>query len=74
MIGFVSSLQTSAWEKLEMSGKAPSPRSGHRMVIWRNQLVLFGGFHEAFRETKWFNDLYMMNFQDLKWVVNLLIV
>lgn len=58
--------QTNAWEKLEMSGKAPSARSGHRMVVWRNQLVLFGGFYEAFRDTKWFNDLYVMSFQDLK--------
>ena len=49
-----------------MSGKAPSARSGHRMVVWRNQLVLFGGFYEAFRDTKWFNDLYVMSFQDLK--------
>ena len=39
------------------------------MVVWRNQLVLFGGFYEAFRETKRFNDLYIMSFQDLKQVV-----
>eukprot|EP00903_Cladosiphon_okamuranus_P016175 g14926.t1 len=60
-------VKTNAWEKLDMSGKAPSARSGHRMVVWRNQLVLFGGFYEAFRDTKWFNDLYVMSFQDLKW-------
>lgn len=60
-------IKTNAWEKLGMNGKAPSARSGHRMVVWRNQLVLFGGFYEAFRDTKWFNDLYMMNFQDLSW-------
>ncbi|CAM9309596.1 unnamed protein product [Ascophyllum nodosum] len=62
-------VKTNAWEKLEMSGKAPSARSGHRMVVWRNQLVLFGGFYETFRETKRFNDLYIMSFQDLKQVV-----
>jgi hypothetical protein len=28
---------------------------------------VFGGFHDTFRETKYFNDLYVMNFQDFKW-------
>ncbi|CAN0173591.1 unnamed protein product, partial [Laminaria digitata] len=60
-------IKTNAWEKLEMPGKAPSARSGHRMVVWRNQLVLFGGFYEAFRDVKWFNDLYILSFQDMKW-------
>ncbi len=59
-------LQTNAWQKLDMLGKAPSARSGHRMVVWRNQLVLFGGFYDSLRDTKWFNDLYVMGFQDLK--------
>lgn len=63
---FTEHAKTNAWENLEMNGKTPSARSGHRMVVWRNQLVLFGGFYETSRETKWFNDLYVMNFQDLK--------
>ncbi|TDH72428.1 uncharacterized protein CCR75_003282 [Bremia lactucae] len=59
-------LKTSAWEELEVKG-GPSPRSGHRMVVWRNYLVVFGGFYEAARETKWFNDLYLFNLAELKW-------
>ena len=27
----------------------PSGRSGHRMVAWKKQLILFGGFHESTR-------------------------
>lgn len=27
----------------------PSGRSGHRMVAWKRQLILFGGFHESTR-------------------------
>lgn len=65
-ISFTEYAKTNAWENLELNGKTPSARSGHRMVVWRNQLVLFGGFYETSRETKWFNDLYIMNFQDLK--------
>ncbi|CEG48418.1 Protein containing repeated kelch motifs [Plasmopara halstedii] len=59
-------LKTNAWEELEVKG-GPSPRSGHRMVVWRNFLVVFGGFYEAARETKWFNDLYLFNLVELKW-------
>lgn len=44
-------LKTNAWEAIEEKG-GPSPRSGHRMVVWRNYLVVFGGFYEAARETK----------------------
>ncbi|KAG7380254.1 kelch domain containing 4 [Phytophthora pseudosyringae] len=59
-------LKTNAWEELEVKG-GPSPRSGHRMVVWRNFLVVFGGFYEAARETKWFNDLFLFNLAELKW-------
>ncbi|CAI5739748.1 unnamed protein product [Hyaloperonospora brassicae] len=59
-------LKTNAWEELEVKG-GPSPRSGHRMVVWRNYLVVFGGFYEAARETKWFNDVYLFNLASLQW-------
>jgi N-acetylneuraminic acid mutarotase len=38
------------------------------MVVWRNFLVLFGGFYEAMREVRWYNDLYIFSFQDQRWV------
>ena len=37
------------------------------MVLWRNNLVLFGGFYEAFRESQWFNDLYLFSIQTETW-------
>lgn len=60
-------IKTNTWENLELQGRFPTARSGHRMAVWRNFLVLFGGFYEAAREVKWYGDLYVMNFQDLKW-------
>jgi hypothetical protein len=42
-------------------------RSGHRMVVWRNYLVLFGGFYEAMRDVRWYNDLFLFSFQDERW-------
>ena len=43
-------------------------RSGHRMVVWRNYIVLFGGFYEALREVKWFNDSYLFSLMDNRWI------
>jgi hypothetical protein len=59
-------IKTNAWEEIKAKG-GPSARSGHRMTIWRNSIVLFGGFYEAFRETQWFNDLYMFSIQSCTW-------
>ena len=59
-------LKTNAWEAIECKG-GPSPRSGHRMVVWRNIALVFGGFYEAFRETKWYNDLFLFYFAEQKW-------
>uniref|UniRef100_M4C6S6 DUF4110 domain-containing protein n=1 Tax=Hyaloperonospora arabidopsidis (strain Emoy2) TaxID=559515 RepID=M4C6S6_HYAAE len=59
-------LKTNAWEEVQVKG-GPSPRSGHRMVVWRNYLVVFGGFYEAARETKWFNDVYLFNLASMQW-------
>jgi hypothetical protein len=63
-------LKTNVWtEIVRPKGKAdwPSPRSGHRMVLWRGYIVLFGGFYEALREVRWYNDLFLFSFQDERW-------
>eukprot|EP01041_Mallomonas_annulata_P003369 gene3368-6669_t len=65
-------LKTNAWHEMKTSGDIPSARSGHRMALWRNYIVLFGGFYEALREVRWYNDTFIYSFQDEKWteVVN----
>ncbi|KAJ3411837.1 hypothetical protein HDV05_001679 [Chytridiales sp. JEL 0842] len=59
-------LKTYAWEKLEV-GKKPSPRSGHRMVLWKTLIVLFGGFYDAGQETKYLDDLWIFDTAECKW-------
>mgnify|MGYP003386621092 CR=1 FL=1 len=50
-------LKTYIWSQVTPLGSEhPSARSGHRMVVWRNYIVLFGGFYEAMRDIRWFND------------------
>jgi N-acetylneuraminic acid mutarotase len=60
-------LKTNTWEELRCSGPSPSPRSGHRMVVWKHFIVLFGGFHDTFRDCKYFSDLYLFNIPEERW-------
>ncbi|CAM9106705.1 unnamed protein product, partial [Ectocarpus fasciculatus] len=63
-------IKTNTWAEIPRpKGKVdwPSPRSGHRMVLWRGYIVLFGGFYEALREVRWYNDLYIFSFQEERW-------
>ena len=36
----------------------PSSRSGHRMVLLKRHLIVFGGFHDNLRDCKYFNDVH----------------
>ncbi|CAH0546671.1 unnamed protein product [Brassicogethes aeneus] len=55
------------WEKIS-APNGPSARSGHRMVISKKQLFVFGGFHDNLRDYKYFNDLYCFNMETYKWL------
>lgn len=54
------------WEKI-MSPNGPSPRSGHRMVVNKNFLIIFGGYHDNLRQYKYFNDVYAFDLENYKW-------
>ena len=48
------------WEKvMPTSGTPPTSRSGHRMVLLKKHLVIFGGFHDNLSECKYFNDIHV---------------
>lgn len=54
------------WEQ-ESAKNGPSPRSGHRMVHVRDQLLVFGGFFDNLRDVKYYNDLYLFDLTLHKW-------
>jgi hypothetical protein len=61
-------IKSKKWREVKPLGLGPTPRSGHRCVVWRNFMILFGGFYEALRETpRWFNDLWVYNFSSNTW-------
>ncbi|KAJ8940537.1 hypothetical protein NQ314_010699 [Rhamnusium bicolor] len=63
---WVYHIDAKQWEKIA-APNGPSPRSGHRMVIIKKQLIIFGGFHDNLRDYKYFNDIYSFNMETYKW-------
>ncbi|CAJ1057528.1 PREDICTED: kelch domain-containing protein 4 [Xyrichtys novacula] len=63
---WVLHLATHTWENIKAPG-GPSGRSGHRMVLCKNQLLVFGGFHESTRDFIYFNDIYSFSLDSYSW-------
>lgn len=49
------------------SGTPPTSRSGHRMVLLKKHLVIFGGFHDNLSECKYFNDVHVFSLEERCW-------
>ena len=45
----------------------PSSRSGHRMVLSKKQLIVFGGYHDNGFDYKYFNDVHIFDLDNRKW-------
>lgn len=45
-------LSSQSWEELPTRG-GPCARSGHRMAIWKNRMVMFGGFEDTGKRVRW---------------------
>jgi dynein heavy chain len=35
------------WKKVENAGKLPEPRSHHTTILYKNKIILFGGFRSS---------------------------
>ncbi|EPY32277.1 kelchcontaining protein [Angomonas deanei] len=53
--------QKSEWEELKALKGGPSARSGHRMVLWKRNAVVFGGFYDNAQECRYFDDLWILS-------------
>jgi N-acetylneuraminic acid mutarotase len=60
-------INTLKWTEITTKNP-PSARSGHACIVWKNYMILFGGFFEALRETKWYNDVHVFNLQTELWM------
>ncbi|OLL22614.1 Kelch repeat-containing protein 3 [Neolecta irregularis DAH-3] len=60
---------TRTWTRITTSKKNPSPsaRSGHRMVSWKNFIILFGGFQDTGAHTNYLDDLWVFDVHEYTW-------
>ncbi|KJP84832.1 hypothetical protein AK88_05537 [Plasmodium fragile] len=64
-------IKNNTFEQLECKNKKderPSPRSGHRMILWKSAIIMFGGFFDNGKSVEYFSDLYMYVISSNKWV------
>ncbi|CRG99088.1 kelch protein, putative [Plasmodium relictum] len=64
-------LKNNVFEEIETKNKKeekPSPRSGHRMILWKSCLIMFGGFFDNGKSIEYFNDLYIYIVNCNKWI------
>lgn len=54
------------WEKIT-AANGPSARSGHRMVVTKKKLFVFGGFHDNNTSYRYFNDIYFFSLENYTW-------
>ena len=50
------------------AGAGPSARSGHRMVLYKHKILVFGGFYDSGFETKYFGDLHAFDLEQMAWL------
>ncbi|KAE8153411.1 hypothetical protein BDV25DRAFT_27659 [Aspergillus avenaceus] len=58
---------TREWARLEIKGKGPPARSGHRMTYYKNYIILFGGFQDTSQQTKYLQDLWIYDCSKYTW-------
>uniref|UniRef100_A0A7G3AUG2 Kelch domain-containing protein 4 n=1 Tax=Lutzomyia longipalpis TaxID=7200 RepID=A0A7G3AUG2_LUTLO len=63
---WVFHIKNRQWEKIAAPG-GPSARSGHRMVLLKKRLFVFGGFHDNNQSYKYFNDVHFFSLEEYKW-------
>lgn len=59
-------LTSHSWERIETKVQ-PSARSGHRMVVWKQWIILFGGFHDVGVRTNYLSDMWFFDMVEYKW-------
>ncbi|KAA0188383.1 Kelch domain-containing protein 4 [Fasciolopsis buskii] len=63
-------MRTRKWELIQCEGSSmPSARSGHRMLFWKQSILLFGGFNDTGRKAIYFNDLWQFDLVSRRWIL-----
>lgn len=60
-------IRTRKWDRVKFEGPGPCARSGHRMLFWKNSIMLFGGFSDTGSKTIYFDDVWEFNLKSSCW-------
>ncbi|KAG0679664.1 hypothetical protein C6P42_005454 [Pichia californica] len=63
---WILDVETKEWAKAE-DKKGPSGRSGARMTVWKNYVILSGGFKDLGTHTTYLNDVWLFDTMNYKW-------
>ncbi|CEH16637.1 Protein containing repeated kelch motifs [Ceraceosorus bombacis] len=63
---WIFSIANKSWDRIDTKVR-PSARSGHRMVCWKQYIVLFGGFQDTGVRTTYLGDLWIFDTAEYKW-------
>lgn len=58
--------ETKEWTKVDAK-RGPTARSGHRMTVWKNYILLHGGFKDLGTTSVYQNDLWAFDVTSYKW-------
>ncbi|KAG7661800.1 KEL3 [[Candida] subhashii] len=58
--------ESKEWAKIDQK-KGPSARSGHRLAIWKNFIIMHGGFRDLGTSSTYLNDVWLFDVSDYKW-------
>ncbi|KAL7013819.1 hypothetical protein ACKWTF_015602 [Chironomus riparius] len=54
------------WEHVK-APNGPSARSGHKMILHKERIILFGGFHDNNQSFLYFHDVWMFSMDKYAW-------
>lgn len=63
---WILDVESKEWAKIEEK-KGPSGRSGARMSVWKNYVILSGGFRDLGTHTTYLNDIWLFDIMNYKW-------
>ena len=64
-------LKTLTWQEIKPPkavGTHPSARSGQTALVWKQFMIVFGGFYEADTQPKWFHDVCILDLRTHTWL------
>eukprot|EP01006_Ploeotia_vitrea_P055045 TRINITY_DN67954_c1_g1_i1.p1 TRINITY_DN67954_c1_g1~~TRINITY_DN67954_c1_g1_i1.p1 ORF type:complete len:872 (-),score=92.49 TRINITY_DN67954_c1_g1_i1:163-2778(-) len=65
---YMYNFESRIWTQIPCNGAVPHERAGHTSVVYKNHMVVFGGYFNQSKEKKvYFNDIHVLNLETWTW-------